>query len=171
MSKMVLITVSYCCDPNIYFFYFFITPQKFGQPYKHSGRATVLLLTSGANDAKRREGSLRSLTPPAEITPCTDTALGCCCPLERADCFLHSYSHVHVWASQTLLSWPVGRMFLRHSLGVNMRSRGATCLILLEGVCGGCRQQPPAGFKNKTGVKCRRSGPAPAVYLRIAEAL
>lgn len=37
--------------------------------------------------------------------------------------------------------------------------------VLLQGRR--CRQQPPAGFKNKAGVKCRRSGRAPAVYLRF----
>lgn len=160
---MFLITASYCCDPNIFFL---ITPQTENQS---AVRASAVLLVTSSVQVMNGEKAAWDLSPPPEITPCTDTALGCCYPPECADSFLHSYSHVHVWASQTLLSWPVGRMFLCNNPGVKLRSRASTCLILLEGRW--CRQQPPAGFKNKVGVKCRRSGSAPAVYLRMAEAL
>lgn len=152
MSEMFLITVSYCCDPNIFVF------------LSHH-RKSVSCTSIRLHNWRQPE-----LSPHHQRSHLVLTQhWACCYPPECADSFLHSCSHVHVWASQTLLCWPAGRKFLCNSPDANRRSRASTCLILLEG--GWCRQQPPAGFKNKAGVKCRSSGPAPAVYLRMAEAV
>lgn len=80
-------------------------------------------------------------------------------------CFLHSYSHVHAWASRTLhtdacfsTSWPVGRLLLFTGHCVNMRSRRSAPRVQCIPVGRLCRPQPPAGLKIKPVWKA--TGPA-----------